>query len=70
MISIIKQERAEAVRDYAGQISMVHADEVQVAYQRGRLSGRVDGHISEGRWWCFGVMCGIGLSALVWSFWP
>ena len=64
-----KRQALKAWNQRTGQLVAV-ADEVQAAYQRGRLSGRVDGHISEGRWWRFGVMCGIGLSALVWSFWP
>lgn len=69
MIPIIAQERAEAVRNYAGQISMIHADELQYSYERGRREGREEGHISEGRWWLFGVMCGIGLSAIIWGIW-
>lgn len=73
-LSIIAQERREAVREYQSQISQVANDEIEDAYRRGRYDGRYDGrvqgHISEGRWWCFGVLCGIALSALVWSYWP
>ena len=68
--SILARVRREALREYQSQLSQVSSDEVADAYQRGRYDGRVQGHISEGRWWCFGLMCGIALSALVWSFWP
>lgn len=52
------------------QISQLADDDIKDAYRRGRYDGRVQGHISEGRWWCFGVMCGVVLSVLVWIFWP
>ena len=70
MISILEQARREGAASVASQMAMVGADEVQAAYNRGRYDGRREGHISEGRWWCFGVVCGIALSVLVWSFWP
>lgn len=63
--SILDQVRREAVRDYRGQLSMVSYDE---GYRRGELDGRRNGHISEGRWFCFGVMFGIVLSTLVSAF--
>ena len=56
--------------DRVAQLAQLTNDEVEAAYRRGRYDGRVQGHISEGRWWCFGVMCGVVLSVLVWSFWP
>lgn len=68
MISIIKQERAEAVRDYAGQISMVHADEIQEAYAVGFADGQKTTRYRS--WWLVGLLCGLALSALAWSFQP
>ncbi len=68
--SILEQARSEGARSFGSQLSMVHADEVQDAYNRGRWQGRKDGDISEARWWRFGVLCGIALSTLVWAFWP
>lgn len=56
--------------DRVAQLAQLTNDEVEDAYRRGRYDGRVQGHISEGRWWCFGVLCGVVLSVLVWSFWP
>ena len=56
--------------DRVAQLAQLTNDEVEAAYRRGRYDGRVQGHISEGRWWCFGVLCGVVLSVLVWSFWP
>ncbi len=70
MTSIYRQIFAEGASFERGQLSMLHADEVQEAYNRGRWQGRKDGHISEARWWRFGVVCGVALSVLVWSFWP
>ena len=70
MMPILEQARREGAKSVASQMAMVGADEVQAAYNRGRYDGRKDGHISEGRWWRFGVLCGIALSVLVWSFWP
>ena len=58
--------RAALEEQSKGQID----DDIKDAYRRGRYDGRVQGHISEGRWWCFGVLCGVVLSTLVWSFWP
>ena len=69
-LSILAQARRDAVREYQSQISQLADDDIKDAYRRGRYDGRVQGHISEGRWWCFGVMCGVVLSVLVWSFWP
>lgn len=69
-LSILEQERRAAVRDYKQTLAGVENDEAEIAYERGRYDGRVQGHISEGRWWCFGVLCGVALSVLVWSFWP
>ena len=68
MSSILDKARREAVRDYAGQLGQVTADELQDAYNRGRLQGAQDAN--TGRWWRFGVLCGIALSVLVWRFWP
>lgn len=70
MTPILEQARLEGARDHGAQLAMVYADEVQAAYNRGRYDGRKEGHISEGRWWRFGVLCGIALSALIWAFWP
>lgn len=70
MTPILEQARREGAHSHGSQLAMVHADEVQAAYNRGRYDGRRDGHISEGRWWRFGVICGIALSTLVWAFWP
>ena len=69
-LEVCAAARREAVREYQSQISQLADDDIKDAYRRGRYDGRVQGHISEGRWWCFGVMCGVVLSVLVWSFWP
>lgn len=68
--SILAQVRFKALREYQSQLSQVSSDEVADAYERGLYRGLKElRHV--GRWcWCFGVLCGIALSALVWSFWP
>lgn len=68
--SILSQVRAEAYREGIGQMAQVAGDEARDAYDRGYRQGRRDGYLAEGRWFRFGVLCGIALSALVWSFWP
>ena len=35
MISIVEQERRDAVKDYKSQIAMTHADEKEAEYWRG-----------------------------------
>lgn len=67
MISIIKQERAEAVREYRGQVAMVHADELGEAYAVGFADGQKATQYRS--WWLVGLLCGIALSALTWIFW-
>jgi len=58
-ISILEQERREAVKDYIAQLSQVMNDEVDNAYQRGLYEGHKKGHIFEGRWFLFGIVLGI-----------
>lgn len=65
-----REARREALQSYRSQLADAEACEVQDAYQRGRYDGHRNGHISEGRWWCIGVLCGIALSVLVWRVWP
>lgn len=67
--SILAQERDKAVRDYASQLAMVECDELDHAYESGRWQGRLESHRAKGQWWRIGVICGIALSVLVWSFW-
>lgn len=65
--SILERARREGAE-------LAHQQSSMAEYDRGYLNGQSDmhrsGHINEGRWFRFGVLCGIALSVLVWSFWP
>ncbi len=68
--SILGQERAKAYREGLGQMAQVHADEVDEAYRRGRAEVWEETRPLRTVRFCFGLLWGVALSALVWSFWP
>ncbi len=67
MDSILEQARREGRRESVSQVSQCAYDD---GYAQGRRDEHRDGHINEGRWFRFGVLCGIALSVLIWRFWP
>lgn len=63
--SILQRERAKGYSDGWAQASMLSSDD---AYEKGRLNGRAERNGEHKQWWCFGVLCGVGLSAIAGAF--
>lgn len=67
MDSILERARREGADAARSQTAMVEYD---AGYLAGQRDEHRSGHIREGRWFRFGVLCGIALSVLIWRFWP
>lgn len=65
--SILSKARKEGAQHAVGQLIQLHNDEVEIAFERGRMEGEANNHPI--RWWLLGLVVGLAVSASVWGIW-
>lgn len=65
--SILFKARKEGAQHAVSQLIQLHNDEVEGAFERGRMEGEANNHPI--RWWLFGLAVGLAVSASVWGIW-